>query len=150
MLKIIEIYFTNFSRRKIKFIENIHLRERTESGVFKCVVAPHTTVQQIHRVLVTQVRGHSVHARPTAALSAAGINIQDCVPGLPFMAGFHACHGTVVLDAVFTAAKYVEVTEDNARDVRRPGVSAFTLKNDSEYRNFIYYSVTFFLSIIKN
>lgn len=77
---------------------------------------------------MTQVCGHGIHARPAAALSAAGINIQNRVPGLSLLTRLDTRHGIVALEAVF-AAKYVEVAQNNARDIRRSSLSTFALKD---------------------
>lgn len=106
------------------------IRTRTENGVLERVVAAHAAIQQIHRILVAQVRGHGVDARPATAFGAAGIRIEHDVPGLPFLTGFDVRCRRVVLDAVL-AAEYVKVAEDDARDVRRPvrvHVPAFPLQ----------------------
>lgn len=82
---------------------------------------------------MTQIRGHGVHARPAAALGAAGIDVEYRVPGLPLLTGFHRCRRRIVLDAMF-AAEYVEVTENNACNVRRSvRLSIFTLKKKKKY-----------------
>lgn len=91
----------------------------TQNGVLEDVVAAHAAVQQIHRVLVAQIRGHGVHAGPATALGAAGVRVEHHVPGLPLLARLHVRRRMIVLDAVL-AAEYVEVAEDDARDVRRP------------------------------
>lgn len=79
---------------------------------------------------MTQISGYSVDTWPTATLGAAGINIQHCIPSLPLLTRFHICRCRIILNAVFTA-KYVKVTENNTRDIRRSVrvcVSTFTLK----------------------
>lgn len=77
---------------------------------------------------MTQIRGHGVHARPATAFGAAGIDVQHRVPGLSLLTRLHVRRRGIILDAVF-AAEYVEVTENNARDIRRSvRLSVFTLK----------------------
>lgn len=77
---------------------------------------------------MTQIRGHGVDARSATALGAAGIDVEHRVPGLPLLTGLHIRCCGIVLDAMF-ATEYVEVTENNARDIRRSiRLPAFTLK----------------------
>lgn len=94
------------------------MQARTENGILECVIASHATIQQIYRILVTQIRGYGVHTRPATAFGAAGIDVQHRVPGLSFLTGLHIRRRGIILDAMF-AAEYVKVTENNARDVRR-------------------------------
>lgn len=76
---------------------------------------------------MTQIRGHGVHARPATAFGAARIDVQHRVPGLSFLTGLHIRRRGIILDAMF-AAEYVEVAENNARDVRwSVRLSIFTL-----------------------
>jgi len=84
---------------------------------------------------MTQIRGHSVHTWSATALSATGIDIQHRVPGLSFLTGFHVRRRGTVFYAMF-AAEYVEVTKNDARDVRRSvRLSVFTLKKTIRVRS---------------
>lgn len=87
---------------------------------------------------MAQIRRHGVHARPATALGVARINVQHRFPGLSLLTGLHVRRRGIVLDAML-AAEYVEVTENNARDIRRSvRLPAFLKKTNSRVRSRMY------------
>lgn len=107
----------------------------TDNGISEGIIAANAAIEQVNRILMTQVCRNSIDTGPSATFRTARIDIQDSFPRPSFLGRLDCIDRIIIVDGMF-AAEYVEVAQNNAGDIRWSCISIFVLRlKESKYTN---------------